>query len=464
MTLKRFGAVFVMVAAISFVCVAQTGTKSGTGTSGTGTTGTGGGTSPTGGAPTSPTSPATGGTQPQSNATAPAQSATATPPSVFFESQSLAYGGVDNIAAIIGGKVCASIPDNTTRKVFIYDPVTFGNLALVSGFLTQMKIITAALQSFVDIPPGTVPDAGVAKQIQDLQAQVAKLQAQVADLQTKGAPAQNRIGPGLVDAEGILQALGPYISASTTDKNTNFTLSDAAIAMNVTHYLTTICRTKLQVIYPRIGLPVDTMAGGPAASQMLQNIFATLFTLQRQAAALTQAGEDKYLPAPAISEQTTTTASPTTTKSTTPATQVQIPKTLAGLDYQSLSGASGLLNQILAYYTQPLPGGAVPAVASLAQGYQLLQELAKPDGTILFMEGTTAGGTQRIRKNLVTNLFTGDWIRYSGGAVIAFGILDLASGEIFPADTYRFLTPYTTIKNTSKAKAKAASAGDNLGR
>jgi hypothetical protein len=460
-----------LIAVLAILLGTRLATASGPPGSGTGTAAPPPGSSPMGGGtPTGTGSPSgaqppAGSPQSQGGNNAPTQSSPVSPPSVFFESQSLAYGGVDNIAAAIGTRICSSIPDGSTRRIFIYDSATFGNVALVSGFLMQLRLTTAALQAFVDIPPGTVPDAGLAKQIQDLQERVAKLEAQVSELERRGAPPPpGKLGVGLATAESVLQALGPYISASTTDKNTNFNLSDAAIAMNVTHYLTGTCRAKVQVIYPRIGLPIDTVVGGHSANQMLQNLLMTLFMIQRQASALVQAGEDKYLPSPSTSEQTTPGPTPSTTKSITPATQIQIPKTFAGLDYQSFSGANGLLNQILAYYTQPLPGGTAPAIASVAQGYQLLQELAKPDSNVLFMEGTAAGGTQRIRKNLITNLFTGDWIRYSGGAIVAYGVLDLASGEMFPTDTHRFITPYTTIRKADKQGTKAARAGDNLGR
>ena len=125
-----------------------------------------------------------------------------------------------------------------------------------------------------------------------------------------------------------------------------------------------------------------------------------------------------------------------------------------------LASASGLLNSFLSAYTQPVGSATVPAYAQLGSALQLLFALAQKNTAILFLEGSAAGGTQRVTKNLLTNLFWGNIISYSGGAVIAYGLIDVQHGALLTANTYHVLSPYTHI-NTPK-HAKDLNDGDNL--
>ena len=68
-----------------------------------------------------------------------------------------------------------------------------------------------------------------------------------------------------------------------------------------------------------------------------------------------------------------------------------------------------------------------------------------PDTYIVFWEASAAGGTQRDRKNLITNVFTGDWISYSGGVVLSFGMIDARTGTLVAPVVHRLMSPYTTI-------------------
>jgi hypothetical protein len=56
------------------------------------------------------------------------------------------------------------------------------------------------------------------------------------------------------------------------------------------------------------------------------------------------------------------------------------------------------------------------------QGADLQKRLEKATAYILYADVVAAGGTQIDRKNVLTVLFTGDWISYSGGLVVNVAI------------------------------------------
>jgi hypothetical protein len=388
---------------------------------------------------------------------------------VYFESQYLSYMAIDRISARIATDICTNTYLGKGAKVFIYDPSTFANLQFVSGFRAQVKILGAAFKSF----SAEADMAGLeSKLLMDI--------GSFSEMATSATPTPPPSIP-----ERVLTALGPYITASTTDKSSQVTPSDAALALNIVRYITATdpnkCHGGTPVIYPHLGLPIPEKTSEPSFD--VEKVMADLFTLQRKAASIVQKIDDKHtklkldepvarplLPAEMLDHEPTnsspaiqiqppgiSSAATSGTPGHTPSlpgsggsTQDQqksglTPKTYDGADYQSFSGASGLLNQILASYTQPLPGGSVPAMASLAQGYKLLDALSGKNAYLLFVEGTAAGGTQRIRKNLFTNIFSGDLIRYSGGAIVTYGLLDLESAQIVGANVYRYVIPYSTI-------------------
>ena len=85
------------------------------------------------------------------------------------------------------------------------------------------------------------------------------------------------------------------------------------------------------------------------------------------------------------------------------------------------------------------------------------------------MNISAAGGTQQVRKNLLTAVFTGDWIRYSGGVSVNVIIFKIANGKtaqtdnsaILYSDLVRYRTPLGHIKKPAQYD-NAPEAGDNL--
>jgi hypothetical protein len=139
------------------------------------------------------------------------------------------------------------------------------------------------------------------------------------------------------------------------------------------------------------------------------------------------------------------------------------PRSIMGSDYLALTGAAGLANQFLSTYGLPSATSGTAPLSGVIAGAQLLSLLNSSDpGTyIVFWEASAAGGTQRDRKNLLTNVFTGDWLSYSGGIVLSFGMIDAHSGQVAGPVVHRLLSPYTTIKLPPKALTDSMRRGSD---
>jgi hypothetical protein len=126
---------------------------------------------------------------------------------------------------------------------------------------------------------------------------------------------------------------------------------------------------------------------------------------------------------------------------------------------QGLSGANAATNQ--------------PVLSSILQGYRLRAALASATNANpllgIYVNISAAGGTQQDRKNLFTAVFTGDWIRYSGGVSVNVIVFKIANGTtpqtdqsaILYSGLLRYRTPLGHIKKPAKYDG-AAEAGDNL--
>jgi hypothetical protein len=106
-------------------------------------------------------------------------------------------------------------------------------------------------------------------------------------------------------------------------------------------------------------------------------------------------------------------------------------------------------------------------ISSVTQGYRLRAFLAKASEQepvlAIYLSVAAAGGTQQVRKNLFTAIFTGDWIRYSGAVslnVIVFQVAGAKSNVLF-SNLLRYRTPLKQINGPGKYD-DAANAGDNL--
>jgi hypothetical protein len=211
---------------------------------------------------------------------------------------------------------------------------------------------------------------------------------------------------------------------------------------------------------------VTTNGSGVAATTITANRTAGAFSVAATVAGLPNSTATFTLTNTASQPASIAVAGPAAAAaaatSAAPTLPGALPRSVMGSDYLALTGATGLLNQFLSSYGLPASGTGVAPISPVLIGAQLTSLLNRidPDAStkpptdhptyIVFWESSAAGGTQRDRKNLLTNVFTGDWISYSGGTVLSFGMIDVRSGALLLPAVHRFMTPYTTFKDPPK--------------
>jgi hypothetical protein len=125
-------------------------------------------------------------------------------------------------------------------------------------------------------------------------------------------------------------------------------------------------------------------------------------------------------------------------------------------------------NTFLGGLSTPNATTGAPLLASILSGFRLRSRLNGMSGTpvtAVYVNVAFAGGTQQDRRDLLTNLTTGDWLRYSGAVgvnVIVFTI-DGANSAIKFSDFLRLRTPMEQMHNPATDKDEPFNDGDNLG-
>jgi hypothetical protein len=135
----------------------------------------------------------------------------------------------------------------------------------------------------------------------------------------------------------------------------------------------------------------------------------------------------------------------------------------------AFNNLDGTYNAFLTALSTPNSTTGQSAESAAKQGYKLraLFESAKTGKPVIgiYLSVAAAGGTQQDRKFLLTAIFTGDWIRYSGGASLNVIIFKVASGKdstILLSGLPKFRTQLTSVKPPAAADRKGLDEGSNL--
>jgi hypothetical protein len=128
----------------------------------------------------------------------------------------------------------------------------------------------------------------------------------------------------------------------------------------------------------------------------------------------------------------------------------------------------GAYTAFLSTLSTPNATTGQPLLSSVEQGYPIRALISSAKATSnpilgVYLSVAAAGGTQQDRKNFLTALITGDWIRYSGGVSVNVIVFSIAKENptILYSNLLRFRTPLTKIKKPNDYN-KSDNAGDNL--
>lgn len=361
-------------------------------------------------------------------AAAPAATSTSNAP---LEVEMLSYGALDKIMEKIAVYACTTTPGGPYNGVVVLDAPALQALQAYDGFSVNAKALAvnfAAMQG------------------------------------AAGA------GSGIDDFADITSAVSAAATASTSETSFSFTIQDPTAALVMLHHLqsqtTSVCKTAAYAgVYGADEASPPTLHGTAIISTSDQlNGLAKLRVNALKA--ISNAGQDppgaarnQAGCAPVPSSATAANSLYPIASSDPCVTAFNNLDTSYNTFLQSLSGTNAATNQ--------------PVLSSVMQGYHLRAALAS--GTIvkpllgIYVNIAAAGGTQQDRKNLLTAVFTGDWIRYSGGVSVNVIVFKIANGataqtdqsQILYSDLLRYRTPLGHIKSPAEYD-KAPEAGDNL--
>ena len=419
----------------------------------------------------------------------------------YFETQMLAYGAVNQLSETIANEVCRLPPDST---VILFDQVSFQNLQMWQSFKATAALLGDAYATLL-----TDDEADALNQ------PLVKL--------------ASGHGPSWAGAAGFgaLSGLVGAIAASTTNNPSTFTIQDSTMAVSIAHQVKRCQQAPAMVYYPLFGSYVnadpkklvtdeldklnkvrkkaqDIVLRGNNASVSVGGLTispasASLLGSQTQqfTAASTGGGAAAVnwsilsgpgtispnglytAPASAPNTQTAIIRAVSTTAPNAYATAIVTVGTLATgvtstdarfLVLQDLNTQYDQLITSLLSSTSQATGnvaGTAPAgITSVVQGADLEDRLTKDTTYLLYADVVAAGGTQIDRKNVLTVLFSGDWISYSGGLVVNVALAKTKENTLIFSDTLRYRTapglPFATIGHPKKSvRVESTNAGDN---
>ncbi|MBZ5658272.1 MAG: hypothetical protein LAO56_23670 [Acidobacteriia bacterium] len=349
-----------------------------------------------------------------------------------LEVEMLSYGAIDKVMEKIAVYACNTAPTGSAyRGIVVLDTPALQALQAYDGFGVNAKALADAFSAMQG---------------------------------TAGA------GSGIDTFADITNAVVAAATASTSETSFSFTIQDPTAAIVMLHHLQSqkspACKTAAYAgVYGVNEAAPPQLHGTPINSISAQ--LSSLATLRVGALqAITAAGQS----AAGAATRNAAGCAPIPTQAPTNnfyPVSAQDPcfAAFSNLDnsyntfLQGLSGTNAATNQ--------------PLLSSILQGYHLRAALASGTTTNpllgIYVNISAAGGTQQIRKNLLTAVFTGDWIRYSGGASVNVIIFRIANGTtvqtdqsaILYSDLVRYRTPLSHIKKPAQYD-NAPEAGDNL--
>jgi len=337
-----------------------------------------------------------------------AQAGGATP---YFETEMEAYGAVNQLSESIAGEVCHDLA-NKSATVVIFDPASFQNVVAWQSFSATATALKGAYESLLTtgevnalFPPPAPPGGAV-----HFMAAIPVTSAS--------------------DLAGLITAL----ASSTTNSASTFTIQDSTMAVSLAHQFERLKSAHkcdvLEKYYPLFGSYVDLTEANNAVQGAFDDLNKLRRYIQQSNNFTGDASKPKYLLFNDLNGQ-----------------YDLLLKSISGMS-QSQSGGQqpggpqqGAGQNTPANGAQQSTPSSGAGLMSLAQGAALNELLTEDDTYVLYADVVAAGGTQRDRKNVFT-LITGDWISYSGGAIVNVALIRSADTTLMLADTLRYRTGF----------------------
>ncbi len=357
-----------------------------------------------------------------------------------IESQMIAYGGLQHIAAQIASTACPLI-DGTGSTVVIYDQASFGSLQPYQAFIENAKAIVSAYETL--LPDENGPQNYDKKTLNDRLAKQTSKDHKGLKPRTMGL--SSTIDP-FADATALLSAIAV---SSNTETPGSIVIPDSAMAVAVTRELRgrADCSVKnLKVIYPPLfGRSSSTDFASADIQMDLQRVHDVRDFVIKGVSEQNRLWMEAHTNLPTIQN-----GNPILTT--------------------ALTEINGMYDSFMNSLLQVNSTTGTAGSAAVIQGFQLANVLAGPaeaNGSfthpayILLASILSAGGTIRDHKTLWTALSSGDKITFSGGAIVIVALWQ--SNDIAPlySNLLRYRVPFSDVKDPSSTAN--VTDGDNLG-
>jgi hypothetical protein len=414
-------------------------------------------------------------------AAAPAASSTpATSSSAAIESQMLAFGALDHIAASIASQACTHLDSaDQNPTIVIFDQASFANLQAYQGFLANANAVKslyysllqtsdaktdessrvedcrkAAIQKRITLFPNS-QEAHAAQQQSARQSEDKKA-CDIAKAAGQPCPKPHAIGLSSTidpfsDATSLLSAIAV---ASNSESPGSIAIPDSAMAVAVTSQMKQVCGARnLTAIYPPLfGKSSISDISASDMESIVQELHDVRGCVIQQLDQRNN-GWPRQQGTNGATGTAATSSDPITTPAFTDVTTM----------YESFMNSLLQVNSS----TGTLGSGAVE------QGYQLATVLAGPmdqdkavptyshPAYILLASILSAGGTMRDHKSLWTALGNGDKITFSGGLMVNVALWHADSEAPIYANILRYRVPFSNVSAPNGAYSDTTQ-GDNL--
>jgi hypothetical protein len=398
-----------------------------------------------------------------------------------LESQMLAFGGLDYIAANIAQQVCKADGIADTPNILIFDQASMANIQAYTAFVSNAKLLVAAYNN-VFIPPPPVSNPPAKTTTKDMLHQLEKMDhldsttvlPQSTDIKPGGFVNKDLLtqhgdyllrrleelsititGDPLSDVSGLVQAIA---SSSNTETASSSTIPDSALAVLITQKIAARkddgCKGKA-VIYP-------PLYGYSSVSDYAAVDIETYLSWVNAARKAAYTNLNLLL--------------------TDAETQDKITTKHAAVVAQ-LTDINGLYDSFMNSLLQVNSSTGVIGSAAIVQGRKLAilmsghkkgEDISGDDAHkvttdplgdvapayVLLATIVTSGGTQRDHKTFWTSLGSGDQITYSGGAIVNVALWKANSPTPVYSAELRYRTPFLSLKDPSQSTG--VDAGDDL--
>lgn len=349
----------------------------------------------------------------------------------------LAYGALDQLSEAVAQRVCFNEGLLPNATILIFDQQSFQNLGAWQSVVGGADVLESAYMTLLTST--------------QLQAAAVNSPIRIPAMRMLATAAGGTGGGSFLLGGADLGSLITAIAASTSNNASTFTIQDSTMAVSLAHQFERInCPLNL-VYYPLFGAYTNLDAATIKVTTALSELntvrsYVQGTILHDVCAAPAAAGpascnastDPRYLVLADLNSQYDVLLKNFLSAPGQGSGGGSQGPGGGGQAASPSGGAGGAQNATSQAATQ---SPSTSSYSSLLQGAELEDLIKQPTTYILYADVVAAGGTQRDLKNVFT-LLTGDWLSYSGGAIVNVALIKSSDTTLKFSDTLRYRTGF----------------------